>query len=227
MKSVLTFFAVWGATAAMVAMAGAQVRSGGVYSIQSEVLDSAGGPAAAGGYSVRQTLKDMGGAGAGGVYSFFQGFSGQLGGGASGAGPAAFAAWQTVFFGGPGEPEAGAMEDPDHDGVPNLLEFAFNMHPFTPSTALAGPGTTGGLPFVREETLDGAVYLTMEVIQRKNAGLFQPQTSTGLDVWAPAEFTVLSGPVSVNSAYERLKLRLGGPVQPGGRVFYRMNAIIQ
>ena len=119
------------------------------------------------------------------------------------------------------------MEDPDHDGVPNLLEFAFNMQPFTASTALAAPGTTGGLPFVREEEVDGAVYLTMEVVQRKNAGLFQPQTSTELGVWAPAEFSVMSGPVSVNSAYERVKLRLGSPVQPGGRVFYRMNAIIQ
>ncbi|MDB6071239.1 MAG: hypothetical protein JWL81_2410 [Verrucomicrobiales bacterium] len=214
-------------SACAVAVAGAQVRSGGVYSIQSETLDSAGGPSAAGVYSVRQTVRDLGGAGSGGAYSFFQGFSGQLGGGASGAGPAAFAAWQTVFFGGPGEPDAGPMEDPDHDGVPNLLEFAFNMPPFTASTALAAPGTTGGLPFVREEEVDGAVYLTMEVVQRKNAGLFQPQTSIGLGVWAPAGYSVMSGPVSVNSAYERVKLRLGTPVQPGDRVFYRMNAIIQ
>jgi hypothetical protein len=38
---------------------------------------------------------------------------------------------------------------------------------------------------------------------------------------------VLSGPVSVNGAYERLKLRLGLPIQPGLKVFYRLAAIIQ
>jgi hypothetical protein len=67
----------------------------------------------------------------------------------------------------------------------------------------------------------------MDYIRRKNAGDFQPQTATALTAWTPAVFSVLSGPVSVNGAYERLKLRLGLPIQPGLKVFYRLAAIIQ
>lgn len=206
--------------------AAAQVRQGGVYQIQSESLDSGGGASGAGNYALQQTLPALGGTASGGVYTLMSGFAGQLDSGGTGSGPAAFLAWQTVFFGGPGEPEAGPYDDPDQDGVVNLLEFAFNLSPFLASTALALPGATGGLPWIREEEINGVSYFTMDYIRRKNAGDFQPQTSTGLMAWTPSVFTVLSGPVSVNGAYERLKLRLGSPIQPGDRIFHRLAAII-
>jgi len=211
-----------------VAMAGAQVRQGGVYQIQSESLNSGGGPAAGGNYAVQQTLPVFGSPASGGAYALLSGFAGQWGtGGGTGSGPAAFAAWQTAIFGGPSDSEAGPYLDPDGDGIPNLLEFAFNLPPLTAGTPLAVPGTLGGLPWVREEVLDGARYFTMEYVRRKNAGSFQPEVSHDLESWTPAGYTVLSGPVSVSGAYERMKLRLGTPIQPGEKVFYRLKALIQ
>jgi hypothetical protein len=215
------------AAATSLTIAGAQVRQGGVYQIQSESLDSGGGASAAGPYAVQQVLPAIGASASGGVYTLLSGFAGQLGSGGSGSGPAAFLAWQTAIFGGPAEPGAGSQEDPDFDGIPNLLEFAFNLNPETPGTPLALPGATGGVPWIREEELDGQRYVTMEYIRRKNAGDFIPQASTGLTSWLPADFIILTGPTSISGAYERLKLRLGPPVQPGGKVFYRLNAVIQ
>ena len=209
------------------ATAGAQVRQGGVYQIQSETLDSGGGGAAAGAYAVRQALPALGAAAGAGVYSILSGFTGQLGSGGTGAGAAAFASWQTALFGGPSGPGAGPYDDDDRDGVPNLLEFAFNLSPFVSSTALADSGTAGGLPQIREELLGGERYMTMEFIRRKNAGLFYPEASATLSTWTPATFTVLSGPDVVTPVYERMKLRLGSPVQPGAPLFYRLMVIIQ
>ncbi len=207
--------------------ASAQVRQGGVYQIQSESLDSGGGASAAGPYAMQQVLPSLGASASGGVYTLLSGFAGQLGSSGTGSGPAAFLAWQTVFFGGPAEPGAGAKDDPDFDGIPNLLEFAFNLNPQSPGTPLALPGATGGLPWIREEEIEGQRYVTMDYIRRKNAGEFIPQASTGLTSWLTADFTVLSGPTSISGTYERLTLRLGPPIQPGSKVFYRLNALIQ
>ena len=214
--------------AGSVALAGAQVRQGGVYQIQSETLNAGGGTASGGNYSVLQTLPALGGAAAGGAYALLSGFAGQGGvSGGTGSGPAAFAAWQTAFFGDPSDTQAGPYLDPDGDGVPNLLEFAFNLPPLTPGGPLAVPGALSGLPWIREESLDGARYFTMDYIRRKNAGSFLPEFSHDMVSWAPVAFTVLSGPVSMSGAYERLKLRLGAAIVAGDKVFYRMKAVIQ
>lgn len=206
----------------------AQLRQGGVYQIQAETLDAGGGASSSGSYAVRQSLPALGAIGNGGVYSVWSGFTGQLGGGSGpGAGAAAFASWQTVLFGGPSEPGAGPNDDPDHDGIPNLLEFSFNLPPFISAVPLVGPGATGGLPLIREEVFGNDRYFTMEFIRRKNAGPFSPETSGQLTAWVPAAFTVLSGPESVTPVYERMKLRLGSPILPGGKLYYRLSVLIQ
>lgn len=210
------------------AAAVAQVRQGGVYQITAETLDAGGGPASGGSYALRQTLSTLGGPATGGPFSLWSGFIGQLGGtGGAGAGPAAFAAWQTVIFGSPTAPGAGTYDDPDGDGIVNLLEFAFNLPPLTAGTPVALPGATGGLPLIREEIFGADRYFTMEFIQRKNAGLFFPETSTQLAGWTPAAFLVLSGPEAVTPVYERMKLRVGQPIQPGGKVYFRLAVLIQ
>lgn len=206
----------------------AQVRQGGVYQIQADTLNSGGGAASGGNYAVQATLPPLAGNAASASYALSAGYTAQLGGtGGTGAGPAAFLAWQTAIFGGPAEEGAGAQQDPDGDGIVNLLEFAFNLPPTTAGTPLALTGATSGLPWIREEELDGQRYFTMEVIRRKNAGLFQPEVSTTLGNWVPADHLILSGPTSVSGAYERIKFRLGAPIQPGQKVFYRLNVIIQ
>jgi len=210
------------------ATAAAQVRQGGVYQITAETLDSGGGNASGGSYSLRQALPALGAPASGGVYSFWSGFTGQLGGtGGTGAGPAAFAAWQTVIFGSPAAPGAGTYEDPDGDGIVNLLEFSFNLPPLSAGTPVVEPGATGGLPLIREEMFGADRYFTMEFIRRKNAGPFFPEISTQLSGWTPAASLVLSGPESVTPVYERLKLRVGSPILPGANVFYRLAVLIQ
>ncbi len=219
----LTLFLWWAGMAGGVA----QVRQGGAYQIVAETLDSGGGLAGAGAYSVRSALPSLGATASGGVYTVLSGFTGQLGSGGTGSGPAAFLAWQTALFGGPAEPGAGPNEDIDRDGVVNLLEFAFNLPPLLSSHSVAEPGATGGLPLIRAESFGTDLYFTMEYIRRKNAGLFQPETSTTLNLWTPASYIVLSGPESISPVYERMKLRLGSPIQPGAPVFYRLSVFIQ
>ena len=205
-----------------------QVRQGGVYQITAENLDSGGGSSNGGSYGMRQALPALGAPASGGVYTILSGFVGQLGsGGGTGSGPAAFLSWQTALFGGPAERGAGTYDDTDGDGIPNLLEFAFNLSPFAASTAPAELGTTGGVPLIREEIFGTERYITMEFIRRKNAGLSFPETSAQLSNWIPAGFTVLSGPDSVTPVYERMKLRLGSPIQTGMPVFYRLAVIVQ
>ena len=209
-------------------LAPAQVRQGGAYQITAGILDSGGGLSAAGPYSFRQSFPALGSPASGGVYALTAGFTAQLGGsGGTGSGPAAFLVWQNALFGGPSEPGAGTFDDTDRDGIPNLLEFAFNLSPFISATPLAEPGTTGGLPLIREELFGPDRYITMEFIQRKNAGTFQPQVSGTLASWAPATSSVLSGPDPVTPVYERVKLRLGPPLQSGSPVFYRLAVLIQ
>lgn len=214
-----------------IATVGAQVRQGGLYQITAETMDSGGGAASGGSYALRQALPALGAPASGGVYSILSGFTGQLGGtgtgGGTGSGPAAFMAWQTVIFGSPAAPGAGTYDDPDGDGIVNLLEFSFNLPPLTAGTPSAGPGATGGLPLIREEMFGPDRYFTMEFIQRKNAGLFLPETSTALSGWLPAAYTMLSGPEVVTPVYERVKLRIGPPLQPGGKLYYRLAVLIQ
>lgn len=212
--------------ALLAAAAAAPAGSGGPYQVDG-ALDSGGGPTAAPSYALQQALPTWGGQSSSSAYALLLGFTGLLDPASSGAGPAAFAAWQTAFFGGPGEPDAGPYDDPDRDLVPNLLEFAFNLSPFAAGTPLVGPGTTGGLPCFREEIIDGSPYLTLEFIRRKNAGRFLPESSLQLATWAPALSEVLSGPTPVAPAYERLKLRLGRPLAASGRAFYRLAVAIQ
>lgn len=75
--------------------------------------------------------------------------------------------------------------DNDQDGIPSLIEFAFNLNPqgSDPSLELGGLGSTSGLPQVTPLTdLEGVVTLQMDFLRRKNAGLtYIPQFSSDLN----------------------------------------------
>jgi hypothetical protein len=75
--------------------------------------------------------------------------------------------------------------DNDQDGIPSLIEFAFNLNPqgSDPSLELGGLGSTSGLPQVTPLTdLEGVVTLQMDFLRRKNAGLtYIPQFSSNLN----------------------------------------------
>jgi len=75
--------------------------------------------------------------------------------------------------------------DSDQDGIPSLVEFAFNLsvHGSDPILYLGGPGSTVGLPLVTSVVDQGGrVTLQMEFLRRKNAGLtYIPQFSSALN----------------------------------------------
>jgi hypothetical protein len=66
---------------------------------------------------------------------------------------------------------SGPTADPDGDGVPNLLEFAFNLQPRIAdrSVLITGTGTIG-LPLIRLETINNQKVLTIEFVRRRAAG---------------------------------------------------------
>jgi hypothetical protein len=82
---------------------------------------------------------------------------------------------------------SGPAADPDHDGVNNLLEYAFALDPMDASRA--------GLPAIGTARVDGADYLTISFTRRKTAGdlVYTIEASDDLAGWTtltPAEQTV-------------------------------------
>lgn len=142
-------------------------------------------------------------------------------------GHAEFASWQMAFFGSTTAPGAGPSEDPDGDGLENLLEYAFNLDPLTPGTPVLVPDAgTSGLPLIREELVDDFRFLTAEFIRRKNGGEWTVQTSETLDDWTDANVTDM-GVTSVSQNYERVKVRINPVLRPGGRRFVRLSVTLQ
>ena len=98
---------------------------------------------------------------------------------------------------------AAASAMPFHDGVPNLLKFAFNMNPGAADvrTLVKGTGTVG-LPAV---TMNGGEF-TVEFLRRKNSGLvYNPKFSTNLGIYQPmTETPTVTG---INATWERVVVR--------------------
>ncbi len=71
----------------------------------------------------------------------------------------------------------GADADPDGDGVPNLLEYAFALDPLTPSRE--------GLPRPGMITVDGVEYLSITFHRNPEATdvTYTPQASSDLQTW--------------------------------------------
>lgn len=210
----------------------AQVRQGGPYQIQAESLNS-GGTAVSGGtvYSQTATLSSLAGTASSPEYTLLSGFTAQLGAGGgtgTGEGKVAFAAWQTAIFGGTTDPSAAAAADPDGDGVANLLEFMFNLDPLAPGRPVLAAGTGGsGLPLIREETLGGVRFITVEYIRRKNSGVQTVQETANLQTWGAAAFTALGSPAAVSPAYERVKLLVTPAISSGAPRFVRLSITVQ
>ena len=103
--------------------------------------------------------------------------------------PEDFAAWQTAYFT-PAQiadpTVSGPKADPDGDGVPNLLEFAFNLDPTFPEPVVMTAGTgLRGLPLVQlTQVADSDRRVTVEFVRRtagSGSGLtYAVQFSSGL-----------------------------------------------
>jgi hypothetical protein len=58
--------------------------------------------------------------------------------------PANLAEWKTAYFGDPNSPNAADNADPDHDGIPNLLEYAMGSNPLSTGSASTPLSTPNG-----------------------------------------------------------------------------------
>ena len=101
-----------------------------------------------------------------------------------------FGDWQSAYF----TPDqladdtvSGPNADPDGDGVPNLLEFAFNLDPTFPQPAVMTTGTgLSGLPLIQLASVgDSDQRLTVEFVRRTAASgsgvTYAVQFTPGLD----------------------------------------------
>ena len=99
------------------------------------------------------------------------------------------------------------IADGDHDGVPALIEYAFNLNLQAPDAGhhLGGPGSTSGLPVGRPIVdAQGRRRLRMEFIRRIGSGLiYTPEFSSGLKPasWVPAAHPLQITPI--NGEWER------------------------
>lgn len=93
-------------------------------------------------------------------------------------------AWRMAHFGIPADTGiAGNNADPDGDGVPNLLEYAFNLDPRATGPNTLTPGTgTRGLPSVTViRQPNASPIIRVEYLRRKGTGIrYTPQCSGDL-----------------------------------------------
>lgn len=119
----------------------------------------------------------------------------------------------------------GPNADPDGDGVPNLLEYAFNLDPSFAEPALMTAGTgLRGLPLIHPEAVDGSdTRLTVEFVRRaagSGAGLtYTVQFSTDLAAgdWQAGGTESVT---AINARWERVKVTDDAPM--GARRFARV-----
>lgn len=133
------------------------------------------------------------------------------------------AAWRHVHFGAEAfDPLlAGDDADPDHDGLPNLLEYAFNTDPRTPDN---GPAL-----FLSLITVDGASHpaLTFPLVTAASDITYRFESAASLSGWTPGcSYTgstrVTETPTSIEmfstgSGLETVTVRDKAPVTPGPR----------
>ncbi len=118
--------------------------------------------------------------------------------------------WRKTFFNDTANTgDAADSADPDHDGVVNLLERAFNLNPTQPGRPILTAGTgTSGLPLIRR-TGQPPVF-SIQYIRLKastNSGLtYTPQFSSSLDGGAWTAATGTETVESIDSEWERVTI---------------------
>jgi hypothetical protein len=122
------------------------------------------------------------------------------------------------------ENDASPAATPFHDGVGNLLKYAFNLDGSGSDVSRLTPDTgTAGLPFFGiVESEEGPVF-RLEYLRRRNAGLvYRPAVSTDL---SPGSFVPMTGDETVTGidiAWERVLLERPVNVETEPHVFGRL-----
>ena len=102
-------------------------------------------------------------------------------------------------------PDRSAQATPHHDGIANLLKYAFNLDANAPDHRVMAPGGTSGLPVIGRQQAGASTVFRFEFLRRIGSGLdYIPEKNSTLSSagWAP----LLSSPVitPVNELWERV-----------------------
>jgi len=123
-----------------------------------------------------------------------------------------------LFDSGSGSPDNGAFGDPNHDGIPNLLEYALNGDPRKPNSALL-PVTT-----VESNPVDDKLYLGFTYHRRINTTgiVYSVEVSGDLTAWSsdPTNYEEATPPAAdANGITETVHLRIKPAIgDPGATV---------
>lgn len=100
----------------------------------------------------------------------------------------------------PSMPDRAPAAAPHHDGVPNLLKYAFNLDPATPDRRELIPGSgLAGLPSIGRQGSGSATVFRYEFLRRIGSGLvYAPEKSSTLDAasWQPLTVPPVVVPIS-------------------------------
>ncbi|MEI6178813.1 MAG: hypothetical protein WCS43_18115, partial [Verrucomicrobiota bacterium] len=114
----------------------------------------------------------------------------------------------------------GDHADPDHDGIPNILEFALGGEPKSHAP--------DDLPHGEVKTIGSDRHLTFSYTRRPPADgvTYLPESSADLINWNdnPAQFTTVSI-TPLGSGLGKVEIRLTTPL-PGGPNFIRLKAVL-
>lgn len=140
------------------------------------------------------------------------------------SGAPAFAAWAAA--GGLTGDAALPGAAPHHDGVPNLLKYAFNLNPAGPDVRKLAKGTgTAGLPVFSLKQNGGQRAFTVEYLRRNSGGLaYLPQAASDLHGFLPMTGTTTV--TTINADWERVVVEMPlaspAPTRLFGRVAVAM-----
>jgi hypothetical protein len=130
--------------------------------------------------------------------------------------PTGFAAWVKANFQ-PKDPPAGqaATADPDHDGIVNILEYAFGLNPKVPDRT--------GLPYAGFVRTD-QIYGRLTYLRPKTAPadlIYEWQASTDLLNWQPAN-VIAEGETAAQGDCTAVMVRTQAPINSTTTGFYRL-----
>jgi len=114
------------------------------------------------------------------------------------------AAWATAADLSAGD--ADPLASPHHDGIPNLLKYAFAMNGSGADVRVIESGTgTVGLPLIAHSGSRQSPVLRFEYLRRKNSTLtYTPRKSLDLQNWLPLNVTQPSTVTDLDTEWERV-----------------------
>ena len=112
------------------------------------------------------------------------------------------------------------LATPQHDGVANLLKYAFRMNAASPDVGVISPGTgTAGLPFIALERTAETAVLRFEYLRRKHSTLiYIPRKSLDLNTWQALSSATPLSVTDLDTEWERVVI--AEPCDPATPVFF-------